>query len=157
MRKISKKIEIGASVERVFDYVTRPENLLSIWPSLVEVTNVERKNDGWHSFDWAYKMGGIRFHGKAKTVRVEPNAYIEVKNEGGIPSVFRWRYDKRDKSTLVTLDVEYTVPTPVLGKVAEAIVAKMNEHETDTLLANLKATLEIAPTVKAGDAAHAHG
>jgi uncharacterized membrane protein len=156
MRKIGKQIEIGASVERVFDYVTRPENLLSIWPSLVEVSNVERRSDGWHSFDWAYKMGGIRFHGKAKTVRVEPNAYIEVKNEGGIPSVFRWRYDKRDNSTLVTLDVEYTVPTPVLGKVAEAIVAKMNERETETLLANLKTTLEIAPTVKAGDSAHAH-
>jgi len=156
MRKISKSIYIAASVERVFDFVTHPENLPSIWPSLVEVSNTERRDDGWHSFDWTYKMAGVRFHGKAKTVRVEPNAYVEVKNEGGIPSVFRWKYEARDGATRLSLDVEYTLPVPVLGKIAEAIVAKANEHESETMLANLKAAMESTRRAKPDDAAHAH-
>ncbi len=155
MRKMTKSVDIGASVDRVYAYITTPEKLLDVWPSLVEVKSVERRPDGWHSFDWTYKMAGLRFHGNAKTVRVEQNKYIEVKNEGGIPSVFRWTFEGRDGSTRVTLDVEYTLPTPVLGKIAEAIVAKMNEHERDALLANLKVALEAQPTARA-DAAAAH-
>ena len=126
----------------------------TIWPSLIEVTNVVRRPDGWHSFDWTYRMAGVRFHGKASTVRVEPNAYCEVRNEG-IPSVFRWKYEARGESTHLTLEVEYSIPMPVLGKIAEVIVANMNEHEAETMLANLKAALESAPRPKPEDAARA--
>ena len=31
--------------------------------SLVEVSRVEAKPDGAHSFDWTYKMAGLKFHG----------------------------------------------------------------------------------------------
>lgn len=156
MRKISKSVDIGASVERVFDFATQPENLPTIWPSLVEVTKAARRADGWHSFDWTYRMAGVRFHGSAKTVRVETNAYCAVKSEGGIPSVFRWSYEDRDGATRVTLDVEYAIPLPVLGKVAEAIVANINEREADTMLGNLKLALEGAPRARPGEAARAH-
>jgi hypothetical protein len=45
--------------------------------------------------------------------------------------------------TKVTLEGEYTVPIPVLGKLAEAIIVKMNEHEVELILANLKARMEV--------------
>lgn len=156
MRKINHIIDIAASVDRVFDFATRPNNLPGIWPSLVEVSNVERREDGWHAFDWTYKMLGVRFHGNARTVRIEPNAYVEVLNAGGIPSTFRWKYEPHEGGTRVSLDVEYTIPAPVLGKIAEAIAAKANEHEMLEMLANLKTALEVAPQVKAKEGAAAH-
>jgi hypothetical protein len=45
--------------------------------------------------------------------------------------------------TKVTFEVEYTVPIPVLGKLAEAIIVKMNDREGELILANLKARMEV--------------
>jgi hypothetical protein len=42
----------------------------------------------------------------------------------------------------MTTLTEYKIPVPLLGKVAEAFIVKMNENESDTILANLKARLE---------------
>ena len=38
--------------------------------------------------------------------------------------------------------VEYTVPIPLLGKLAEAFIVRMNDREGDLTLANLKARME---------------
>ena len=45
-------------------------------------------------------------------------------------------------ATKVTFGVEYTVPIPLLGKLAEAFIVRMNDREGDLLLANLKARME---------------
>ena len=108
---------------------------------MVEVKNATRKDDGTQTFDWEYKMAGLRFHGHCDTVKVDPHHSIELKNTG-IPSTFRWTYEARNGGVRITCDVEYAIPTPVLGKMAEAIVAKLNERELDTLLANIKSTVE---------------
>ena len=44
--------------------------------------------------------------------------------------------------TDLTFEAEYTVPVPVLGRVAEKVIVKMNQNEAETLLANLKAQIE---------------
>jgi hypothetical protein len=40
------------------------------------------------------------------------------------------------------VQVEYTVPVPLLGKLAEAFIIKQNQNEMDVLLANLIAKME---------------
>lgn len=154
MHLMKKSIEIKAPVERVYDFFTTPSNLPSIWPSMVEVTNVERRPDGYNSFDWVYKMVGVRFKGHAEPRKVVQNKYIEIKNESGIPSTFRWTYEGRGASTLLTVEVEYAIPTPVFGTVAEAIVSKVNERELESMLANGKTVLEhaVPRAVEAGPA-----
>jgi len=47
-----------------------------------------------------------------------------------------------DDGTKFTATTEYKVPIPLLGKLAESIIVKMNENEADVLLANLKARME---------------
>jgi hypothetical protein len=44
--------------------------------------------------------------------------------------------------TRVTVETEYTVPIPLLGKLAEAFIVKQNEHEVEMILANLKVRME---------------
>ncbi len=155
MQRIKKNIEINAPVQQVFDFVTQPTNLPKIWPSMVEVNNVRRDANGQHEFDWVYKMAGMRFNGHAKTLQVRQNEFVETKNEAGIPSTFRWSYEARGNTTRVTLEIDYSVPTPVFGRLAEAVVVKLNEREAETMLANLKTTCEAAPQPSAGVAPHA--
>ena len=45
-------------------------------------------------------------------------------------------------STRMTADVDYTIPVPVLGKLAEKVVLAQNEHEAEVTLANLKVRME---------------
>ncbi|HSQ67693.1 MAG TPA: SRPBCC family protein [Polyangiaceae bacterium] len=156
MKKLLRSIEINAPVESVYEFVTTPSNLPSIWPSLVAVTNVERKADGSNSFDWTYKMAGVHFHGRAKPVEAKPNRLIVTRTEEGIPSTFRWTFEPKGAGTLLTLEVEYTLPTPIIGPIAEAVLAKMNERELETLLANAKSTLESARRVQPSAPAMAH-
>ena len=41
-----------------------------------------------------------------------------------------------------SIDIDYKVPIPVLGRLAEKVLAKRNERETDMNLMNLKERLE---------------
>jgi len=42
----------------------------------------------------------------------------------------------------MTAEIEYAVPIPVLGRVAEAFIVKASEREAKLLLANLKERME---------------
>jgi len=139
MPTIRKSIAIRAPVDRVFDYVGDPRNLVEIWPSLVAIRNVEHHPAG-NSFDWDYQLLGLRIHGHAVPVERVQNARLVTHNVTGIPGTFRWTYGRRGDETEVTLEVDYELP--VLGRFAQGIVGRVNEREAHTLLANLKRRLE---------------
>ncbi|MGZ3452331.1 MAG: SRPBCC family protein [Polyangiales bacterium] len=144
MKKIRKSVLIQAPVERVFDYASNPENFPEVWPSMVEVSNIERKADGKHSFDWVYKMAGIRFHGHTDTTEVIPNQRVVTKSEKGIESVFTWTYAAEGGGTRLTVETQYTLPGTVLDKLAEPFLIRTNEREAETVLENIKSRLEMA-------------
>jgi uncharacterized membrane protein len=156
MKQFTKSVEIKAPVQRVYDFLMQPSNLPGVWPNLVSVSNIVAGVGGARDFDWVYKMAGIPFKGHAKAEEAQPGKFVRFHNEGGIPSTFRWTYEGLDGSgTRLTLDVEYAIPTPVIGKVAEGIVAKINERDADTLLANVKDVMEGGTTtVSAETSAH---
>jgi hypothetical protein len=116
--------------------------LPGIWPHLESVSNVVPRDGGTYDFDWVYKMAGVPFNGHARAVQVRSGEYVRYQNEGGIPSTFDWSYEATATGTRLTVDVEYTIPTPVIGKLAEGLVAKGNERDLDALLENTKARLE---------------
>lgn len=154
MKKINRTIDIKAPAQRVYDFLTQPSNLPSIWPNMVSVSNIVARAGGAHDFDWVYKMAGLHFKGHARTEEAQPGKLVRMRNEGGIPSTFLWTYQGLDGSgTRLSVEIEYTIPAPVIGKIAEAIVAKINERDADTLLANLKDVMESST---AGTAVGAH-
>lgn len=142
MAKITKSISINAPVEKVFSYLDEPTNQPEIWPSLVEVTDVRRLPNGGNSFNWVYKMAGMRFKGTSEDIDWVANKHIVSKSKGGIESTIAWTFEPEGDGTKFTGDVEYNVPIPLLGKLAAAVVAKLNEHDTDVFVANLKARME---------------
>jgi len=142
MAKIEKSLVIDAPVERVFDFMANPENLPEIWPSLQEVRNIQPLPNGGYAYDWSYKMGGIRFDGRAEWIEFVKNQRIVYKTTSSIPSMFVWTYQPEAGGARVSVDVDYTVPNAILGKLAAPVLHKINEHEAETVLANLKARME---------------
>ena len=142
MAKLSRSIHIKAPVEIVFNFVTEPANLPEVWPSMVDVNAIHREPSGLHKFHWKYKMAGIIFEGNTDTIEAVPNQHVITQTTGGISSKFEWTYHPENNETTLDVVVEYTVPIPVLGKLAEAVVVKLNEREAETLLANIKDRME---------------
>jgi uncharacterized protein YndB with AHSA1/START domain len=135
---IERTITVDAPVERVWEYVDDPAHLPEIWPSMVEVKDVETLPEGGHRYHWLYKMAGMRFEGESETVEIQPQKHIVQRNEGEIPSTFEWTFTPEGGATRIELETEYEIPQKLLGKLAEPFVRKLNEREADTFLANLK-------------------
>ena len=142
MSKVEKTITINAPIEKVFGYVEEPTNLPEIWPSLVEAKDVQRLPNGGTSFRWVYKMAGVRFEGTSEDTDYVANQRVVSKTKGGIESTVTWTFQPEAGGTKVTYEAEYTVPIPLLGKLAESFIVKQNEGEAELILANLKARME---------------
>lgn len=142
MAHLKKSIVIQAPVNKVFEYLFEPTNLPEVWPSMVEVMEIQRPPDRKYRFHWKYKMGGVVFDGETQTESFVQDQQVVSTSTGGIPSRFVWDYQPENGGTRLTVDIEYTVPVPLVGKLAEAVIVKMNEREADTLFANLKTRME---------------
>ena len=139
---VEKSVTIKAPVEKVFGFMADPRNLPEIWPSMVEVKDVQPLPAGGYNFGWTYKMAGMRFEGASETTELIANQRNVTESKKGIQSKFTWTYKPEAGGTKLTVQVEYTVPVPLLGKLAEAFIIKQNEHEAEAMLANLKARME---------------
>ncbi len=142
MAKITREILINAPVEKVFEYHSNPMNQPEYWPSMLEVKDIEELPEGRRKYNWVYKMAGIRLEGTTETTEFVENERIVTKSTGGVESTFVYEYKPEGEGTRLAMEVEYTVPVPVLGKLAEAFILKANEREADTVLGNLKDRLE---------------
>jgi hypothetical protein len=102
------------------------------------VKNIEDNPVGGKKFNWVYKMAGIRFEGTTTPIEWVPNKRLVVKSAGGIESTFVYDYTPEGQGTRLSMEVDYKVPVPVLGKLAESFILRSNEREADTVLANIK-------------------
>ena len=144
MEKVHKTIIIDAPLEQVYAYINVPTNLPEVWPSMVEAKDVEKLPNGGNRFRWVYKMAGMRFEGTNEDIDVVENQHVTGTTKGGIDSTVTWKTEAEGTGTKVSFIAEYSVPVPLVGKMAEKIIVKMNEKEAETLLANLKARMEIS-------------
>jgi len=142
MAKITRTITINALADKVYGFINYPGNLPEVWPSMIEVKDIKPSSAGGYNFSWVYKMAGVRFEGASDTTELITNQRIVTKSTKGINSTFVWQFEPKDGGTKLTLEVEYVVPIPLLGKLAESFIIKQNEHEADAMLANLKARME---------------
>jgi len=143
MAKVERSITINAPVEKVFAYIEDPTLNPEWLPSVMEVKDVTVTEErvGSH-FRWVYKLAGLLFEGQSTTTQYIPNRRIVTQSKGGIVSTWTWTFQPHDGGTKANLVVEYTIPVPVLGKLAEALVLRLNEREADLAMANIKAMME---------------
>jgi uncharacterized membrane protein len=144
MAKVVRSVTINVPVEKVFNYFDDPSNLPEIWPSLMEINDVKRTPEGVGStHGWVYKLAGKRIQGTAEIIKYVVNKRIVSKAfGGGIESTQTYTFESMNGGTKFTCENVYTIDIPILGKLAEAFVAKLNENEADVFMANLKARME---------------
>ena len=145
MAKIIKTAVINAPVERVFGYIRETTNLPEVWPNLLQVRDVQRLPNGGNRSLCVYRMIGMRFELISEDVEYIPNRRIVSKTGGGIQSVLTWQFEPEDGKTRLSLEAEYTMPTPLLGRLAEGIVARINEKDIGELVNILKIKFDQAP------------
>ena len=142
MAKIVKIISIDAPIEKVFGYVEDPANVPEYWPSVIEVKDVESLPGGGFKYRWVYKMAGVRFEGGTETTDFVVNERTVSENTGGVSGTVTWTYQSEAGKTQVTFEAEYIVNVPLLRKLAESFLVKLNEQEAEDILANVKAKME---------------
>ncbi len=138
MVTIGEAVIINAPVGKIFDYISTPNNLPEFWPSLVEVTDIKSLPKGGYKARYVYKMAGMHFRGTGEYTEIVPNKSLVIMTQGGINSVLTWTFRSQGNITRVGLTVNYEIPIPLLGKLAEVVVKKMNERELTFMLANLR-------------------
>ncbi len=135
---VDKEVMVDGPIEKVYGYVSDPDNLVRFCPSVLEIQDVRSLPNGGYSARWVYKMAGMRSRGTGEFTAVVPNSYFVVETTGGVKSRITCTFRSWEDITKVTLTVEYTVPKPLLHELAEAIIVKMNDREADLIMANLQ-------------------
>lgn len=142
MARIERKIAIGAPVEKVFAYIADPMSMLEYLPEMMEVKDLSLTEEGVGSrYRWSYKMAGIRFEGESVVTEFTANRRRVSETKKGIISHWTWDFDASNGGTSLSLVLDYTVPVPVLGKLAEAVVHRQQEHMADLVMSNIKARM----------------
>jgi uncharacterized membrane protein len=142
MLKLHKQIVVKAPLEKVFDYVEQPENLPQIWPSLYDVSKVEKIPSGGHRFTWLYNMIGTPIKGTTETFEYEERKLIIDKATGDVDGTFQWAFAGANGTTTVTFDAEYE-QKGFLPEKDLMFFERRNEVEAEAILSNLKARLEV--------------
>lgn len=137
MEAIRKSIEIRATAEQVFAYLADPENDPLWVPSLMEVRNISGSGSELR-YEWTYKMVGFKLDGETRTVEHVPSERLVVTTHGGVDSKWTYELTPTGDGTRFDLSVEYEIPLPVLGKLAEKLVARANEREVEVAIQNAK-------------------
>ncbi len=144
MVTVGEAVTVFAPAEKVFNYLCKPGNLIEIWPSLVEVTDIQSLPNGRYSGRWKYKLAGRLFRGTAEYTEIIPHKSIIIETRGGVRSTLTCKLRTRDNRTRVTFTIEYSIPVPLLGRLAETMIAKMTEQEMVLIMSNLRARFMIA-------------
>ena len=142
MPTINNSVNISAPVEKVFAYVSDPVNLPEWMGSLSDVTDVTGSGVGQH-YRWKYNMVGIPLRGESTITEYVPNERFATESKAGIENTFSFAFAPHEGGTRLDVEVDYTIPVPVLGKLAEQLVLKRNRREADMWMANLKERLEV--------------
>jgi uncharacterized membrane protein len=143
MLTVKKSIDINAPAEKIYNYVYGVISLPEVWPSLEEVNNMTTLPDGKLSFDTIYKMAGMRLKVHNETEVGEPCRRTVTRSTGGIEALIVWTFEPLSGDvTRVSFQTDYTVPIPIIGRLAENVVHGMNDRESEVTLANLKVRME---------------
>jgi uncharacterized membrane protein len=141
MARISRSAIINAPVDKVFAYIDDPTNAPEWNPSLMEVTEVRGSGVGQH-YRWRGKMVGVPLKGETTVTVHIPNERRVMQTRGAVEVDWTFTFEPHDGGTKFGIDIEYTIPVPVLGKLAEKLVLKRNEREADRGMENIKDKME---------------
>jgi len=137
MVNVRKSIVISAPPDRVFDYVTEPSTMAEWLTKMVEVRDIVGTGEG-QQYEWTYKYAGLLLRGQSVVVQHVPNRLAVSQSIGMIGSTWTFRVEPHEEGSTLTIEVEYSVPIPVLGKIAEHVAVRLDARDLETSLSNVQ-------------------
>ena len=134
-------ILIHAPPQDVFAYVDDPRELPTWLPGMIEVRNVIGTGLG-QQYEYTYKMGGLQLRGTNIVIEYVPNERGLHQVIGMISALWDYSVEPHPEGTLLNIEVEYSVPIPVLGRLAERLAIKQNAASFELALINVKDVME---------------
>jgi uncharacterized membrane protein len=141
MTSWKNSIVIHAPADNVFAYVDDPMRLAEWMPHIVEVRNVIGTGAG-QQFEWTAKWVGLLLRGQSTVVEHVSSKCGVHQTIGMVSSTFGYTIEPRAEGTALTLETEYSIPMPVLGRLAERVLVRRTRRELELALINVKETLE---------------
>lgn len=141
MPSYENSIVINAPLSDVFTYVNEPKTFPDWVHGMIDVHNVIGTGEG-QQYEWTFKMVGMQLHGQSVAVNYIQDECAAYQSIGMIESIWTNIVEPSDGGTKLTIKVEYSIPAPVLGKLAEALTLRRNERGLNATLINAKEVLE---------------
>jgi len=141
MASNTNNIDIEAPIRRVFAYVNEPRTVPDWLVGIEEVRNVIGSGEGMQ-YEWTFSMAGIPLRGQSVVVEYEENRRTVHQGIGMAHGVWSGTFEPIENGTRFTMDVEYTLPFFVLGKLAERATVGRIDRDIKESLAIVKAILE---------------
>ena len=141
MASWKNSVAIAAPADRVFAYVDDPMNL-PIWlPTMVEVRDVIGTGAG-QQFEWTSRMARSLLRGQSTVIEHVPNVHGLHQSIGMVNSTFGYTVEPHEDGATLTVAIQYAVPVPVLGKLAERVLLRRNAREFEVGIVTIKDVLE---------------
>jgi len=141
MISYNNSIVINAPVSEVFTYVNELTTMPDWLTGLVEVRNVIGTGEG-QQCEWTFKLVGVQLRGQAVTVDCVANERCTHQSIGMFSSTWKQIVEPHEDGTKLIIEVEYALPLPVLGKLAEHLTVRRMARDLDSSLLNIKEALE---------------
>lgn len=145
MPEVRKSISIGVPVGKVFKFVTSPENWTRYVTSLTAVKDLSEDSPSKGStFNWEYRMMGIKFSGKGEVIENVKNKRfgLTLKGRANIKESYEFIPDDKGGTTL-NAHIDYDMPGPIAKVFANSkLVEKLNNLESKNILEKIKAMAE---------------
>jgi len=142
--KIHAEVNIKAPMEKVFEFVTNPNNIPLTLPGLIENTNVPelpvKKGD---KFNFKYKLLGVIIEGIVVVDEIHSPTIYNFSTSLGITSHWKEQLSEKDGSTNLVLDVEYETPESLFEKIKLDVAKQANQKDAEQFLQNIKLALEL--------------
>jgi len=139
MAVLERTITINVPVEKVFNFLIKPESWKEIYPNITEIRDIQSLPTGGYRFSCRFNMfAGMRCEVDTENTDVAVNQRIGYKSTYGIKGKKPVELDEtisfspEDGKTKLTYKAEYKVPVPVVGTLIETVFMKMNERSIKT-------------------------
>lgn len=144
MATIKRTIMIDAPVEKVFSFMTTPDNWTRYITSLTSVGNLSSETlEPGTTFTWEYRMLGVKMHGTGTITDNVKNAVFGTKMAGTVPVREHYTFTPSGNATELAMEITYELPAKVLEKIASSSLAeKLNQKEALNILEKIKVFCE---------------
>ena len=142
--KLTKEEIINAPVERVFEFISKPEARPLFVPNLAGIENVSPEEQGvGQAWEFQFSLFGVSLSGKGSCTVYEPSSQYGLRTEGGISSRWLYALTPEGNGTRLRVEVEYDPPGSVMAKIANAaLLSRIQDNEAERGVQNLKIILE---------------